>query len=93
MRGIENELRKVIKMNENQVSNTALWTAYMRAYHTRNAADKIFDDFLAYDLVPRDIREEIEQQIIPEIFCQEPTVLSAVHDTLRITWKKLSDKE
>lgn len=55
-------------MNEDQVSNTALWVAYMRAYHTRHAADKIFDDFLAYDLVPEDVREQIEQQIIPEIF-------------------------
>ncbi|HIH73807.1 MAG TPA: class I SAM-dependent methyltransferase [Methanosarcina sp.] len=55
-------------MIENQVSNTALWTAYMRAYHTRHAANKVFDDFLAYDLVPGDVRERIEQQIIPDIF-------------------------
>jgi len=55
-------------MDEKQVSNTALWTAYMRAYHTRHATDKIFDDFLAYDLIPEDVREQIEEQIIPEIF-------------------------
>jgi len=55
-------------MNENQVSNTSLWTAYMRAYHCIHATDKIFDDFLAYDLVPEDVREQIEQQIIPEVF-------------------------
>lgn len=55
-------------MNENQVSNTSLWTAYMRAYHCIQATDKIFDDFLAYDLVPEDVREQIEQQIIPEVF-------------------------
>ena len=30
--------------------------------------DKIFDDFLGYDLVPKELRERIEQQIIPEIF-------------------------
>lgn len=54
-------------MNENQVSSTALLTACMRAYHSRNAADKIFDDFLAYDLVPEDVLEQIEQ-ISPDIF-------------------------
>ncbi len=40
----------------------------MRAYHSRHATDKIFDDFLGYDLVPKELRERIEQQIIPEIF-------------------------
>ena len=55
-------------MEENQVSNTSQWAAYMRAYHSRHATDKIFDDFLGYDLVPKELRERIEQQIIPEIF-------------------------
>ncbi len=55
-------------MEENQFSNTSLWTAYMCAYHSRHASNKIFDDSLAYDLVPKDMREKIEQQIIPEIF-------------------------
>jgi O-methyltransferase involved in polyketide biosynthesis len=55
-------------MEENQISNTALWVAFMRAYHSRQAADKIFDDFLVYNLVPKDMREKIEQQISPEIF-------------------------
>lgn len=71
-------------MEENQVSNTSLWTAYMRAYHSRHATDKIFDDFLAYDLVPKEMRERIEQQIIPEIFYQEPVLLSAVQGTPKI---------
>jgi len=55
-------------MDENQVSNTSLWTAYMRAHHCIHATDKIFDDFLANDLVPEDVQEQIEQQIIPEVF-------------------------
>jgi methyltransferase (TIGR00027 family) len=37
-------------MNENQVSLTALLTAYVRAYHARNDQPRIFDDFLAYNL-------------------------------------------
>jgi O-methyltransferase involved in polyketide biosynthesis len=46
-------------MKENQVRNTSLWTAYMRAYDPRHATYKIFDDFLAYDLIRRDMREKI----------------------------------
>lgn len=36
-------------MKENQASLTSIFTAYMRAYHSKYAAHKIFDDFLAYD--------------------------------------------
>lgn len=48
-------------MKEDQASFTAMMVAYYRAYHSRHAPDKIFDDFLAYDLVPEDKREQIEQ--------------------------------
>jgi methyltransferase (TIGR00027 family) len=37
--------------------------AYMRAYHTMNDTDKIFDDFLAYDLIPEEKRILIEQHL------------------------------
>jgi methyltransferase, putative, TIGR00027 family len=62
-------------MDENQVSRTALWAAYMRAYHSGQATNKIFDDFLAYDLVPEDMREQIKQQINPEIFLPGTSVV------------------
>lgn len=57
-------------MKENQASFTAMMVAYYRAYHSRHAPDKIFDDFLAYDLVPEDKREQIEQ-ITAEYFTPE----------------------
>jgi methyltransferase (TIGR00027 family) len=47
-------------MKENQASFTAMLVAYMRAYHTKYSTDIIFDDFLAYDLIPEDKREQIE---------------------------------
>ena len=50
-------------MKENQASLTAISVAYMRAYHARHAADKIFDDFLAYDIIPEDKLEQIEQHL------------------------------
>lgn len=50
-------------MNENQASFTAMMIAYMRAYHAMNDTDKIFDDFLAYDLIPEEKRILIEQHL------------------------------
>ena len=48
-------------MKENQVSLTAIMTAYLRAYHTMNDNPKIFDDFLADPLIPEERRRLIEQ--------------------------------
>jgi methyltransferase (TIGR00027 family) len=38
-------------MKENQVSRTALMAAYIRSYHSIHDSPKIFDDFLAYQLL------------------------------------------
>ena len=51
-------------MKDNQASFTAMSVAYMRAYHAIHATDKIFDDFLAYDLIPEENRALIEQHLI-----------------------------
>jgi methyltransferase (TIGR00027 family) len=48
-------------MNENQASFSAMMTAYVRAYHSTNDTPKIFDDFLAYRLIPQEVRELIER--------------------------------
>ncbi len=53
-------------MNENQASFTAMMVAYMRAYHAMNDTNKIFDDFLAYDLIPKEKRVRIEQHLIEQ---------------------------
>jgi methyltransferase (TIGR00027 family) len=50
-------------MKENQVSFTAMMTAYMRSYHAMYITPKIFDDFLAYSLIPEERRILIEQNI------------------------------
>ncbi len=41
-------------MKNNQASLTAMMVAYMRAYHAMHDIPKIFDDFLAYDLIPEE---------------------------------------
>lgn len=48
-------------MKENQASISAIMTAYIRAYHSMHATPKIFDDFLAYRLIPQEVRALIEQ--------------------------------
>ena len=58
-------------MKENQASYTAKSVAYMRAYHSIHATDKIFDDFLAYDLIPEENRALIEQHLIEYYFSEE----------------------
>lgn len=50
-------------MEENQISHTALSTAYIRAYHARYDAPQIFDDFLAHHLLTEETRLVIEQQL------------------------------
>ena len=52
-------------MKENQASFTAMIVAYMRAYHTKYATSIIFEDFLAYDLIPVEKRALIEQYLTP----------------------------
>jgi len=47
-------------MLQNQVSLTSIMTAYLRAYHAMNDVPKIFDDFLAYHLIPEERRALIE---------------------------------
>jgi len=53
-------------MKENQASFTAMSVAYMRAYHARYDTPKIFDDFLAHDLIPEEKRALIEQHLIEQ---------------------------
>jgi methyltransferase (TIGR00027 family) len=48
-------------MKENQASFSAMTTAYIRAYHSMYDTPKIFDDFLAYRLIPQEVRALIEQ--------------------------------
>lgn len=51
-------------MKENQASYSAMTTAYIRAYHSMHDTPKIFDDFLAYQLIPQEVRVLIEQGLI-----------------------------
>jgi methyltransferase (TIGR00027 family) len=49
-------------MEANQVSKTAMGTAFMRAYHAAHDHPKIFDDFLAYHLITAAERQASEER-------------------------------
>jgi methyltransferase (TIGR00027 family) len=49
-------------LQANQVSKTAMGTAFMRAYHAAHVHPKIFDDFLAYRLITEEERRESEER-------------------------------
>jgi methyltransferase (TIGR00027 family) len=48
-------------LKANQISITAIMTAYIRAYHSANDDPVIFNDSLAYELIPEERRNLIEQ--------------------------------
>ncbi|MGE5380812.1 MAG: class I SAM-dependent methyltransferase, partial [Methylocystaceae bacterium] len=68
-------------MKETQVSFTALMTACIRAYHAKYGDPKVFDDFLAYSLIPEDKRELIEQILPKEALLQATNAVSRARYT------------
>ena len=72
-------------MDKTQVSLTAIMTAYLRSYHSRYDNPKIFDDFLAYSVIPEENRNLIEQGFLnsvqlndPEFAATSPDLVSAL---------------
>lgn len=51
-------------MVQNQESYTAKLCAFARAWHSNTARQKIFDDFLAYDLMGWETYESVKEQIL-----------------------------
>lgn len=45
---------------ENQISITAIMTAYMRAFHAAHGKPPVFNDFKAYEFIPEENRRLIE---------------------------------
>lgn len=59
-------------MEENQISLTAIMAAYLRAYHSMYDDPKIFDDFLAYEMIPEENRKLIEEGFINSVKLSDP---------------------
>ncbi len=67
-------------MEENQVSRTALFTAYVRAYHAMHDAPKIFNDTLAYCLLAEEKRVFFEHQLARYIQLIDPALATSCPD-------------
>lgn len=69
-------------MKENKASFTAMMVAHQRAYHAMHDNPKIFDDFLAYDLIPEDKRALFErvlndsEHVISHLYRKSNNVIS-----------------
>ena len=70
-------------MKDNQESFTAMTVAYMRAYHSKHAIDKIFDDYLAYVLIPTEKRALIEQHLIEQNMILDQQLKNIGHAALQ----------
>lgn len=49
-------------MEENQISLSSLFMAYVRGYHAMHDCPKIFDDYLGYHLMTNETRAIIEHR-------------------------------
>jgi len=61
-------------MKGKDASFTAMMTAYMRAYHAMNDTPKIFDDSLAYYLIPEEKRELIASSVSDQTNTFKPLI-------------------
>lgn len=67
-------------MEREHSSRTALFTAYSRGYHARNDCPRIFDDFLAHDLLGEE-RTAIEEELLAAFRLHNPDGAASFADT------------
>lgn len=82
-------------MTENQFSLTAIMCAYLRGCHARYDNPKIFDDFLAYDLIPEENRQLIEQGLLKHFELKAPQQAAAFPDqatALRVVTQAMNSR-
>lgn len=67
-----NHERERVAVPDNQVSLTALVTAYVRAYHARFDTPKIFDDSLAAKLLPKKTQQLLGEGLAASLRMYDP---------------------
>jgi len=65
-------------MKENQFSLTAIMCAYLRAYHAKYDEPKIFDDFLADQIIPDENRLLIEEGLTKHFQLKAPELAASL---------------
>lgn len=74
-------------MEENQISRTALLTAYSRGYHAEHDSPKIFDDFLANQLLTEQERRSFDQYLLTALRTYNPASAATFPDeATTIAW-------
>lgn len=71
-------------MKEDRFSQTAVRTAFYRAYHSRCDFPKIFDDFLAYDLIGEEAYEAICAEMASGFKAAAPQLAASFPDQASI---------
>lgn len=67
-------------MEENQASRTALFSAYLRGYHSENVDPKIFNDFLANKLLTSEERDTFDKFLLSGLMAYEPKLAASFPD-------------
>lgn len=67
-------------MEENQASRTALFSAYLRGYHSEYVNPKIFDDFLAYKLITSEERKAFDKFVLSGLVAYGPKLAASFPD-------------
>jgi methyltransferase (TIGR00027 family) len=67
-------------MEANQISKTALASAYVRAYHAAHDRPKIFDDPLAQLLVPAEVSQLMEEHFVEGLRKAAPELAASCPD-------------
>ena len=77
-------------MEENQFSYTALGAAYARGYHAMHDEPKVFNDFLAFNLLPEGFRISTEQQRAMKLLLLDPERAASCpdQDTALACWMR-----
>jgi methyltransferase (TIGR00027 family) len=67
-------------LKEKQISKSALWTAYIRAYHVMYDDPKIFNDSLAHQMITDEVRITIEQGMAGFMQLLDPVLAASCPD-------------
>lgn len=67
-------------MKENQASRTALFSAYLRGYHSEHVNPKIFNDFLANKLLTSAERNSFDKFVLSGLTAYDPKLAASFPD-------------
>lgn len=67
-------------MENNQASRTALFSAYLRGFHSEHVNPKIFDDFLANKLLTSEDCKAFDKFVLSGLIAYDPKLAASFPD-------------